>query len=351
MSKSRFARVKYPNNKEIHNQINAIIEQSHLFEIEQNQTGYVQCRRVKKSFFSSNAATFLLAAAACVIVLLCVAPMLNINALTSKAHTNVGEHETSTDNGDAQGATQPSDIVDASKVKLSTSTLVSNAGQLFSVVQSYDVANVTVAGQEVEAIYKYYQNRRIERWQELNMDYVAPQLEQEISSIKDVVAKNSVEKTSCPLSGYIALQSNYVVNQNNVKSDTGVESRLEITDIEVDIFDLKTGQRLTMDNIFKDSKLALDVIAQRIYNDVIKYEQLGVGGITDTYKSKESIKEALISNCSFSLNTNGITIYCNDYRVTEEDYFSTQLTKRNYESFLFEYDNYDIVKDEYRGEH
>lgn len=348
MSKTGISRVKYPKKSEIHNQINTIIEESHMFEQEQSQTGYVQCKRVKRSFFSSDAATVLIAAAACVIVVLCVVPFFKSGTRRSQALSNPGEVSTQPQYDPIDSATQPVSP-DVNCTITSQAVNVIEDGSLYKVYMTYHPYKATVNGVEFNQVYNLCEERKGKMWNILYEKYVSPQSSMTETDIDSVYASNLYLKSYTDMKDLLAIDSQYSVKTQMKENADGTSKRDDYVYMQADTFDMKNEKLLTYEDILKDYDAAFDIMADYIYKATKENISLGYEGIKEAYMSKDSIKEKLKTSSSWRLSKNGIQVFCNDYRSYNSMIYNTDVCYTTYETFVFDFDKYDIIKDDYKS--
>ncbi len=349
MSKSNGSRVKYPTKSEINNQINSIIEQSHLFEIEQSQTNYVQCKRVKKSFFSSDAATVAIALAACVVIVLCVAPLIMKGTRSSTALSNPNNKETTAYEGNnITNGTMPAGNELSVQAKIGKPTVMDD-GSLFKVYMAYCPVNVWVNNENATYIDDYYTDIQIKAWNNIHTKYVLPQTSSDKSDIMSVYVSNDLNSyNSNSKAGVININMVYTVSTQYNEDESGNSARVDYEYMQVDTFDIMNQKKLTYGDILKDYESGLEVMAKHIYEQIQTHINAGLTGIQEQYKTEEGIKEALRNSSSWQLGLNGITVYCNGYKATEQSSYNTERQVVTYGSFVLEYDKFDIIKENYR---
>lgn len=345
-------RVKYPSKREISKQIRMIIERSEIFD-DDDEEAYIECKPVNSRFKGIRfAACTLMGAAALLAAVALITPFADVSQFTKSHAYGMKNEEQIPKEDDKNSNIVAEDSLfnqQGSSSKIAQVNIVDEAEQQTAyqdgrivVTQNFSHAQVTLTDESAQELFiKGYeqeckrmrqtlQEQLEERYDVKGESYTA---KEETTKVKAALNTRCYEGVTATLDNTISFvydysesASTYVSSYSESGSESsfasGYSSSLsfgresEESSVYYVNYDLETGKKLELKDIFIDAAKAKETIAQEIYKQVVSMLYSGVyesSEVAAVYKNEEKLV-GQIDSWTFTARGDMI-VYCNQMVV------------------------------------
>lgn len=322
------SRVKYPRKREISKQIQTIIERSGIFDEDEGET-YIECIPVGRRFKGLRNAAYVLAGAAVLIaVLALIKPFVDASRITkSHAYGMTQDQKEPEDNGYALITSGFQNEYQSSQKSVQLNIVQEEPKKWTlrdgKIAVSLNLNRVQIAPDgKAEALRTCFDEKYPQIQAEI-MTYLKQKYESEGSRYEPAEGSIAVVNVSLDVRCYDSVMNvldNTLGLTYDYKESATINGKSEEeTQTYYVNYDLETGKKLELENLFTDAGSAKSIIAQEIHSQVISMIYSGVydsSSIANVYKSEEKIANQ-INSWSFT-STGDMIVYCNQW-ITKEN--------------------------------